>query len=198
MKNQFVFKLLKLTLVMVFILFVSSCQDETDFTENVNQINEKISSDETNFKKATEQTSFKEGASDCSTECIEVGEESGATITNAAYNPSKSVDVLISNTSTDVIFKFSSAESIHYITIDGVQKFCSADDNDDDPIDQATYSIAIPIGEFGVDWNGCDTKSFDMVIYRNNCVGNGGGNNATFTASHNLVPVCVCDDQSDP
>ncbi len=35
-----------------------------------------------------------------------------------------------------------------------------------------------------------------MIIYRNNCVGNGSGNNAEFTATHNLVPVCVCDDES--
>lgn len=190
MKNQFTSRIVKFTFALMFILIASSCNEDNDAMDDAVLAQENIGSKEILSGKpaATNQVSAFTvvQSSNCTTECIEVGEESGATSTTGNYTSAKTATVSISNTATDVIFKFSGTEDIMQVKIDGNQIFCGGGA----AMDKETYTYEIPIGVFGEDWNGCDNKSYSVVINRNNCTGTGSGNEVTIEASHMLVPVC--------
>jgi len=177
--------------LVCFLVVSSSCSDDTDIFNTTDQLSAKSSNEQILAKKPA-QTLITVVTTDCINDCIEIGEESGATSTTGNYTLKKNAAVYISNTATHVVFRFSSTEDIMQVHIDGGEIFCGGGT----AMTTASFSYLIPIGNFEESWEGCDLKSFTVLVNRNNCDGNGNGNEVTLDASHILVPVCVCDDES--
>lgn len=188
MKNQFMLKSLKFALAMVFILFVSSCTDETDALN--------ITEDDSSLQIIS---SIKEGqlsakdydVSDCTEDCIEVGsedyfEKEDSQIVSWGGKEgdkfSKTVDIIYYNTETEFVLKVRSTNGWSDLVIGGVSSWT------DGPVDAdeyGTYSFSLEEG-----WKACDIIDFRLQV-------TGNSPQADFDVSYNLFGVCGgCDDES--
>jgi hypothetical protein len=132
----------------------------------------------------------------CSNSCIQQSGPYYEKSTTMSYtaNPFGSVTVVVYNTWTDLVYKFTSTtHDIRKVTIGGIDFYAS------NIAVAEPFTVSIPIGVFGTDWSACDNKNAQIEVRRVNSNGTGGGQYVTTTTNYNLVPPCaappppVCD-----
>jgi hypothetical protein len=132
----------------------------------------------------------------CSNSCIEEAGPYYEKTTTVSYSaqPFGSVNVVIYNTWTNLVYKFTSTTGdIRKITIGGIDYYGS-----NIPVSEP-FTVTVPIGIYGTDWQACDNENALIEVRRVNSNGTGNGQYVSTTANYNLVPPCapppppVCD-----
>jgi len=182
MKNQFMLKSLKFALAFVFILFVSSCSDDTDVL-NITEDDSSLQIISANKEGQLAAKPYDESV-DCNADCIEIGsddyfeKDNEQTVNWGGPNNdkfSKTIDINYYNTETEFVLKVKSTNGWSDLVIDDVSSWT------DGPVEAdewGTYSFPLEEG-----WQACDIIDFRLQV-------TGNGPQAVFDVSYSLIGVC--------
>lgn len=104
--------------------------------------------------------------------------------------PAKKLKIDVYNTPTQLIYDvYTENTSIKYLKIGDTFLINNTA--------STNYQHIVELGDFGVDWIGCEQYDATFYAYRNNLSGTGGGQFAEIISSYNAVPVCQsCDEET--
>ncbi|HEX5625172.1 MAG TPA: hypothetical protein VFX48_04070 [Saprospiraceae bacterium] len=119
----------------------------------------------------------------CNTDCLGEGEVSEPTIATGCYTagPQGCVTVSVTNSNSQICYEITSNNDIKNIVFNGTDLYC----NNQTPASQP-YIHCVSIGGLAA----CQVATANIVVRRENCNGNGGGQKVTMDVSHTVIGAC--------
>lgn len=97
------------------------------------------------------------------------------------------VTIDVYNTETELKYVITSAAGMRQIVVGGSTVYSSSP-----PAAAATtFTHTVTLGDFGDDWQACQTKTDEIVVNRTGA-GSGGAVQRTFNSSYDLIGICDC------